>query len=44
VDEFDLDLKVTKAARADRNALFGGGDPAKWQRQVQSFTTEWTLN
>ncbi|MGI5225118.1 hypothetical protein [Actinoallomurus sp. CA-142502] len=44
MNEFDLDLKVTKAAGVGWGAFFGGSDPAKGPRQIQSPTTEWTLN
>lgn len=44
MDEFDLDPKVTKATGADWSTFICGGDIAKGPHQIQSFTTDWTVN
>ncbi|GLY92019.1 hypothetical protein [Actinoallomurus iriomotensis] len=41
MDEFDLDPKVTKATGAGWSAFLGG---AQGPGQIQSFTTDWTVN
>lgn len=44
MDEFDLDPKVTKAAGVGWSTFLRGGDLAEGPHQIQSFTTDWTVN
>jgi hypothetical protein len=44
MDEFDLDPKVTKATGAGWSTFLRGGDITKGPHQIQSFTTDWTVN